>query len=421
METKSAKHAWMACVGCMMVVFITIGLANSSFSVFQPFFISQRGLTNSQASSLILVRNIFSILTAIIVVPFYKKISYRQGLFFSAILVGVGYLIYGFVTNFAGVIIGSACCGIAHTLGGMVAISVMIGRWFKVRNGFALGICLAASGLASIILPPVATFLIESRGLSFALTSVGVFIFALAVVTTFLIKDEPDENKGFYALTAENSKIKEDEKNGKEFHREVSRKGLILAVIAFICVGGIANAGYAHYSVLYTKAGFSSFQVSMLLSVLGLTVMLGKIVFGVITDHFGTIKANYFAFTVLIAGTIICCFAGHFSYPVAVLSMVLAGFGVPMSTNGISMASRQLSSEKTYASTVNCLNVSFQIGAIIFSEIPGMVADATGSYAPSYILFVFTGVVALVLIQTVIQKNLQMEKREKESLVAQIN
>lgn len=415
-RNKSAGQAWIVCLGCMIVVFVTIGLANSSFAVFQPFFISEEGLTNSQASSLILVRGIFSILTASVVVPFYKKISYRLGLMFSVSLVGVGYLVYGLVPNFAGVVIGSACCGAAHTLGGMVAISVIIGRWFKVKNGFALGICLASSGLSSIILPQVATYLINIRGLFATLIILAAVIFILAALSFILIREKPDQSKGWYALSEENNTGKNIQTKQEQFHIAASNRTIAMAIAAYVCVGGIANAGYAHYSVLYTNAGFSSQQVSILLSILGLSVMLGKIVYGAIADKRNIMTANYFSYSVLILGTVICCFAGHFGFEIAVLSMILIGFGVPVSTNGISMCSQNLSSKTTYASTVNKLTVSFQVGSIIFAELPGVIADATGSYAPSYVIFAGTGIIAAVLIQMAIYKNLKQEKNEMEAM-----
>lgn len=411
-ENHSPKYAWGVWIGCIIVLFCTIGMALSSFSVYQPFFISERGFTNAQASSIILIRNIFSLIGALFIIPFYKRTGYRLGLAINIAFVALGFFTYGISTAYWSVVVGSALCGTAYTLGGMVAVSVLLTRWFQVRKGFVIGVSAAFSGFAAIIVPPIATVIIESRGLNAALLCEAALIAVLAVISFFLLKDNPDAAKGWYPLDAQNN-TKQDKAAAKAqeaYHQEVSRSGLIMIVIAFTLLGGTANVGYAHYSVLYSMAGFSSFEISMMLSTLGIAMMVGKVVYGTMVDRIGVFKTNCLAFGLLIIANGICAFAGNFGFPLALTSMFLMGFGMPLATNGLSMTAMGLSSRESYPKTLNSMQIGCQVGALIFAELPGLIADAFGSYAPSYVLFTILAIIAMILVQITLFKNLQREQ-----------
>ncbi|MBQ8263796.1 MAG: hypothetical protein IJY96_03340, partial [Oscillospiraceae bacterium] len=59
---KKQKNPWLVCVGCTLLLFCNVGLTTSSFSVYQPYLIGIIGLSNTQASMVITVRTLFSLL-----------------------------------------------------------------------------------------------------------------------------------------------------------------------------------------------------------------------------------------------------------------------------------------------------------------------------------------------------------------------
>ena len=79
---------------------------------------------------------------------------------------------------------------------------------------------------------------------------------------------------------------------------------------------------------------------------------------------------------------------------------MLYGFGVPMSTVGLSVWAEAFSGAKRYDGVIRLFQTGYGLGALVFSFMPGLFADACGSYAPSYLVFLAFGVFSLLVVQS---------------------
>ena len=79
---------------------------------------------------------------------------------------------------------------------------------------------------------------------------------------------------------------------------------------------------------------------------------------------------------------------------------MLYGFGVPMSTVGLSVWAEAFSGAKRYDEVIRLFQTGYGLGALVFSLVPGLFADACGSYAPSYLVFLAFGVFSLFVVQS---------------------
>ncbi|MCI6647356.1 MAG: MFS transporter, partial [Oscillospiraceae bacterium] len=57
-----------------------------------------------------------------------------------------------------------------------------------------------------------------------------------------------------------------------------------------------------------------------------------------------------------------------------------------------------------HAATVQKFQTAYSIGALVFSPVPGILADASGSYLPAYALFTLQSVVILAVLQVTYRK-----------------
>lgn len=71
--------------------------------------------------------------------------------------------------------------------------SLLIGRWFHARRGLAFGIGTTGSGIATIIMPPLITALIEQRSLSFAFYTEAAITALTSLLILLLIRGRPEE------------------------------------------------------------------------------------------------------------------------------------------------------------------------------------------------------------------------------------
>ena len=139
---------------------------------------------------------------------------------------------------------------------------------------------------------------------------------------------------------------------------------------------------------------------ALCVSIFGLALMLGKCVYGEACDLLGAKRANWIFGAILSAGLILCTLSGLASRPLALTAAVLYGFGVPMSTVGLSVWAEAFSGAKRYDEVIRLFQTGYGLGALVFSFMPGLFADACGSYAPSYLVFLAFGVFSLLVVQS---------------------
>lgn len=392
---KNTRRAWLVCIGCTLLLLCTIGLANSAFSIYQPYLISKEGLSNGQASTVITVRNMFSLLAMLSVTYFYRKFSLRSGVVISAIAIALSFGIFGLAHTFTMNCVAAAVAGLAYGYGGMIPVSLLIQRWFHDHQALALGICAAGSGIATIVAPPLVTLAIEHISLQAAFWMEGVVVLIAAALIFLLVRNAPAEAE---AQPAEAEQIQDSSKS----HDSVMTRGETVGVLAAIMMlGTIANPGMAHLAVLYRSIGVDDTSVSLLLSLLGAALTIGKCLYGHFTDRVGAKNSGWIFFGLMILGQGLCCFGAKSLPAVNTAAMLLFGVGLPLATVGLTVFARDLSTPEQYAATIRQFQLAYMAGSLLFGPVPGFLADATGSYFPTYRLLTVFAVISMLLMEAV--------------------
>ena len=278
----------------------------------------------------------------------------------------------------------------------MVPVSILITRWFREKHGLALGICAAGTGLAAVLFSPLMTALIEKYSLAVCFYVMAGVSLLLTLLVFLLVRESPEGcGKTAYgaAVQAENT---EAASGGAELSC-----GRWTALFVSMCfLGAIASPGFTHMMILFTTDGIPESTATLCVSIFGLALMLGKCVYGEACDLLGAKRANWIFGAILSAGLILCTLSGLASRPLALTAAVLYGFGVPMSTVGLSVWAEAFSGAKRYDEVIRLFQTGYGLGALVFSFMPGLFADACGSYAPSYLVFLAFGVFSLLVVQS---------------------
>lgn len=384
---KTQKNPWLVCAGCTLLLFCTVGLTTSSFSVYQPYLISIIGLSNTQASTVVTVRTLFSLLGVFAVQKYLDKAGLRRGLILMELLAALSFFIFGFADDFVSCCIAAAMLGLCYGLGGTVSVSIAIKRVFSSHQTLALGISAAGTGMATIVWPPVATALISSFSLRHALWFEALFLLLAAVLALALIGPE---------VNVRPAALKQSDINAPRSLQE--KKSFAIICAAAFLIGTMGNTGWNHLGVLYSTEGAGPVTVSNLISLVGLALTIGKILFGAAADRLGGRRAAIAFCSILIAGEVLACFAGRLSMPIAVLSMLCMGMGLPISTVGFSSMAADLSTPGHYPSSLRNFQLSYMIGSFVSGPVPGIIADHCGSYVPAYYILSAFAVITLALV-----------------------
>lgn len=392
---KRPHYAWLVCAGGTILLFATVGLGANVFSVFQPYLLEYGQLTNTQGSWIVTVRSFFILLGMLTANQLIGRLGLRRTGVCALLLLALSSFLFGAVRQFPLYCAASALIGLAYSWGGMIPASLLVDRWFQSRQTLALGIIAAGTGLATILVPIPLNRLIQTWGLRAGFWCEGAFVLLDALAFYLLVRDCPAQ-KGLAPYRSGGEEGVSPLPHPAPAKATGLHRGLVLAT-AFL-VGASTSLGITNFGVLYTAAGYPSGMVAQLISCMGLCLMVGKILYGQVVDHLGGRRSNYLLYLLVFTGYLLCCMADTGSVPLAFAAMVLAGLGLPVSAVSPPVWAKDLWGDRDYARGLKWVQTVYALGILLVGPVPGMLADASGSYVPVYRLFLAMLVLSLVLL-----------------------
>ena len=188
---KKMHYGWVICITCTLLLFVNMGTVSNGFSFYLPYIMEEKGLTNAQTSSLVTLRCAVSFLSMLVIGFYYQKVSIRVGTTIAAAAAGVSFLLNSAAVAYPLFCVGAASSGVGSGLGSMIPVSILINRWFYQHRALALSICASGSGIATIVLPPVTTALVENLSMATTFRIGAGAIFLLAAVIFLALRNQP--------------------------------------------------------------------------------------------------------------------------------------------------------------------------------------------------------------------------------------
>lgn len=389
---KNPPHrAWLVCLGGALAMFAVMGLGVNVFSIYQPEIIRLNGFTDAQGSWITTTRSLFILATLLCVNQLCARFGLRRVMSAGVLLVGLSCLCFAFADRFLLYCAAAALTGVGYCLAGMVPISLAVGRWFQDRQGLALGLASAGSGVSTVFAPVLLTGVVKEQGITAAFLWEGAVMFLCALLVWLLVQDAP----GAAGPYRRPSSVP-----GPDTRRRgagLSRLQWTLLLLAALFVGATGGPGFSHLTMLYTSSGYSSLFVAGLLSYLGAMISLGKIVCGQVYDRLGGLGGNRFAFGTLLLALALCTLApvGGVLLPV----LAITAFGLGLSITAVSPARWAGDLCIDYESGVRSITLAFTAGMLVFGPLPGLLADWLGGYVPAYAAFFALLLAAYLIVQ----------------------
>lgn len=392
---RKPHYAWAVCVGCALLLFCTSGLAINAFTIYQPYILTQNAFTNAQSSLIVTVRSLTSFFSMLLCGLFYKKFSLRTGMGLSGLMIAAGFFLFGAAKSFFAYCLAAAVIGMGYGFGTMIPVSIAMERWFIEKRTLAVGLCSAVTGLSTLGIPTLLTSLIEQHGLASTFRMEGVLIAVLTGVSFLLVRSRPVD----MGMTPYGSWDAVDHDSFETHDREVTKRDWALLVPMLLSVGAFTSVGYSHITVLAKGEGFAPDTIALAVTVSGITLMVGKFGYGWLTERLGTYRMNWICGGLLAAGLVLCCLT-HGRPALLYAAMIVYGLGLPLGTVAITAWAGDLASPEQYESVIQRFQTLYAAGALLFSSLPGILADRFGgSYVPAYLFFLACAVFTVFVIQ----------------------
>ncbi|MEL7536565.1 MAG: MFS transporter [Pseudomonadota bacterium] len=254
----------------------------------------------------------------------------------------------------------------------------VLNGWFVENRGKAVGITMAGTGIGAFLLPPVVEFLIGSYGWRSAYQAIGLAALVFSLPIVFVLFRENKErtqqasaaNDGAWGLTRE------------EAIRTVKFwiLGAVLFLTVFVVVGLLSN-----FERIVGAKGVDRTTIAAIATIIGVTVILGRLLIGALVDRFWApgVAVVFFTLPIIAIGLLV---NAPFSMPVGVFIAVCIGLASGAELDLLAYLTSKYFGPRYYAKVFGGIFAFFTVGAGISPPIFGELATRTGSYTmPLYL------------------------------------
>ena len=312
------------------------------------------------------------------------------------ILTGVSFILSGFFTSLAGVLIGFGILfGTAMAFGYATTTPTAL-KWFgSEKRGLISGIVVSGFGLAGLYVAPLTTFLIKTFSLSTTFFILGIFFSVLIAVLHFFVKTPPDgyiPKQGVAAKAVVKNTTKRDI-NWKEMLK--SYHFYILWAIFFLgTLSGLKVLGQLS-SIGKEQAGLTATGASIIIMIYALFNCLGRIIYGIVSDKIGRKLSVIIIFTVqLVAFFFFSRFTSFTSLAIGTV-MIALSFGGMLSL--FPSITADYYGVKNLGTNYGLVFTAWGFGGVIGPLIGGLIRDSAGKYDMTYTISAIACALGLLL------------------------
>jgi len=271
-----------------------------------------------------------------------------------------------------------------------VTWSRAVNLWFFRRRGLALGSTLVGTSIAAMLLPPLTVWLIGRFGWRPAFPLLALLPLGLALPVGFALFREPrpDERpQELSAVAREGSPLLA----GLTLAEARAGRQLWILLASILMIAFAYGGAVIHLPRMLEAGGYTPARAAPLMSLLGLSVLLGRIGSGLLLDRFW---APLVMLPLLALPAVACVLLmGQPPAPAtAALAVVLLGLSSGAETDLIAYLAGRYFGMAHYGKIYGFLYMGFALATAASPAAYGWVRDATGSYdrmlATAAVLFV---------------------------------
>jgi MFS family permease len=266
-------------------------------------------------------------------------------------------------------------------------------KWFVKKRGLALGIVASGIGFGTVIMSPVANYLISAYGWQTAYIIVGFIAWIVLIPAALMIKTGPVENNALsYAKNRKESGNVNDE---WDTSRAVKTKSFWLVLFSNLLWVLCLQMVMVHIYDYAIDVGTPSMIAAGVLAFIGGTSVLGRLVIGGASDKIGTKRVWLFCLICLVA----IMFWLTMSKSVWMLYIFAPIFGfsygglVPL----IAAITGEFFGTKNLGAIIGFMGLGPTIGGALGPFLAGYIFDVTDSYYLAFLLGLATTIMATVL------------------------
>jgi len=394
---------WYIVVGAFLVTGMNYG-ARYCFGVFLKPMAAEFDLSRSVISMAAAINMLVYSSCAIFVGRMLDRIAPRWIITAGALIAASGYLITGFVKTPLGLYLSyGLMVGLGSAGMGVVACSSSVSKWFVKKRGLAIGIASMGISLGTVLLTPLAGYIVHSFNWRFGLAALSLLTLALGIsVAQTLMRKKNPEDHGLLP-DGDDRIISHQSSSPLEIHKisvmTLFRDSRFWTMAS--CQGMavmISMSVFVHQVAFATDNGIGKIAAASSLAAISITGFMGQFLFGWITDKIKDPKYGSFigiAF-MLVGSALLLNVQSAFDLYTAAL---VFGFGYGSLAPMIPLLIASRFGRNVLGSIYGLLTFFIGMGGAIGPILGGVIYDKFGSYHYLWMMnMVVLGVIAVAIL-----------------------
>ncbi len=329
-----------------------------------------------------------------------QRFGARRLMIAAGIMWGFGWLATGFAGSILmlyisfGILAGCAS-GFGYNPGVVTAVS-----WFPDKKGFASGMAVGVCGMASLIVAPLANFLLTKFNVMTAFRIVGGLFLIISLATSWYIDGpEPGWKPEGYVPPA--TTTVSGGKTWKEMLRD-PRCYLLWATLLCASVAGLMLIGHAS-RIGQEVAGITAAQAALLVGIMAVANFGGRLALGSLSDVLGRHQ-------VVIGVMLLCALDMIFLSRTSTFMGFVAAIVVAGVCFGGTLATFSALCSDTFGPKYNGINYSiiftgYGIASIVGPNMVTSIKNSTNSYSGAFLFAAVCSILAVVLCFAALKMN----------------
>lgn len=328
-----------------------------------------------------------------------QKFPLRNLMLVGCVILGGGLALHATANSVALVYAARIMMGVSLGFVGVLPSVVLVSNWFSRRRGTALGILLTGTSVGGVLIPPLATPLIERFGWRLAMAALSMIIWLiLAPAIFFLVRSRPDAIGEFADGIPTDDATPPTTRTGLSFFEAIRTSQFWIFALAAALIFYPIFVTSQQLILQTARIGFTSWQNTFVLSGLFAVSVAGKFLFGYLSDRFSPVRVALVCTAMMFASTFILL---RLNTTTAFLFLVPFGLGYGGAFVLIQRLVADFFGDRDYPRILGAITIGDTLGAVVGGMITGWLADrAGGDYTVGfYGVIVATGIaLALVVV-----------------------
>jgi len=388
-------YGWWVVAAAFAITFVGFGSAYT-FSAFLEQLQNEFGASRGSVSLVFSLAGFLYFGLGIVSGPLADRFGSRAFALAGMVLVGLGlalasvaqtliqvYLAYGL-----GVGLGVGCAYVP-------AIGA-VQRWFVRRRGFASGLAVAGIGVGTLVMPPLASYLIAIVGWRGAYLSLGIIALLLGGGMALLVANDPASrglNPDGDDRTAQSQAVRASGASVIDAIR--ASRFINLYVAGLICSFGVFIP-FVHLVPFARDQGLSGWLAALLLSMIGIGSTAGRFFLGSLADNMGRERSLLLMFVGMAAALAIWAVSTSL-WPLIVFAFVYGVFygGWVAVLPAVVM---DYFGGRNVSGIIGVLYTSVAFGTLIGPSLAGYIFDLSHSYELPIAASAGTNIIAALIV-----------------------